>query len=179
MTSDTSDTPPTAAQTPTVSLTYLGHSSLLIEVDREVNDGTRASTRILLDPGNLTPALDGLPPLDAVLVTHSHPDHLDPAQIRRLQADGALKVFGPADVKDQLQELDVAAVTVEPGVFEVSGVQIVAARTPHETLYPGIPLPENLTYEIAGRVFATGDSLTVPPHPVDVLLAPLAGPWMK
>lgn len=28
-------------------------------------------------------------------------------------------------------------------------------------------------------MFATGDALTVPPHEVEVLLAPLAGPWMK
>jgi L-ascorbate metabolism protein UlaG (beta-lactamase superfamily) len=157
------------------SITFLGHSSVLVHIDGAAGAGTR----ILLDPGNLTPALDGLGRIDAVLVTHSHPDHLDVDQIRRLQEQGTVQVFGPADVTPQLKELDVSTTTVEPGTFEIGGVPVRVSHAAHETLYPGVPLPANFAYEIGDRVFATGDSLTRPGHPVEVLLAPLAGPWMK
>ncbi len=163
------------ARADATTITYLGHSSLL--VDMKLTSGKNA--RILLDPGNLTPPIDNVGHVDAVLVTHSHPDHVDPAQIQRLQASGVLTVYGPADVGEQLQGLDVATTAVEPGTFDISGVKIDVAVHPHEPLYPGVPLPENVAYTIDGRIFAPGDSLALPGMPVDVLLAPLAGPWMK
>ena len=48
-------------------ITHLGHASLLLEV---------ADTRLLLDPGAWSPAAQELRDLDAVLVSHQHPDHL-------------------------------------------------------------------------------------------------------
>ncbi|MEC3997078.1 MBL fold metallo-hydrolase [Actinacidiphila sp. DG2A-62] len=161
--------------TESIEITYLGHSSLLIEVRTPSGHGTR----ILLDPGNLTPPLEKLAPVDAVLITHSHPDHLDPAQIHRLTASGTVPVFGPADVEGELRGTDTHVTVVESGAFQISGVPVTATRTAHETLYPGVPLPENLSYMIAGRVFVPGDALALPTREVDVLLAPLAGPWMK
>lgn len=157
-----------------VVVTCLGHSCVLLVV----GEGDNAS-RLLLDPGDLTPALDDLDPVDAVLVTHGHPDHLDVKQLERLQARRAVPVFGPADVKEQLTDVDVLFEAVEPGSFEIAGVTVVASRGGHETLYPDVPLPDNFGYEIAGRVFSPGDSLVVPTQQIEILLAPLAGPWMK
>lgn len=153
-----------------ISLTFLGHSCLLVEI---------GGARLLLDPGNLTMPLDGLGGIDAVLVTHAHPDHVDADQLRRLTGGGRLALYGPADVADQVRDLDVGFIAVEAGSFEVAGVDIVAAQSVHETLYPGFPLPVNLGYEIGGRVFAPGDALSAPSQQIEVLLAPLAGPWMK
>ena len=53
-----------------MQLTHLGHSAVLVQTD---------GARILIDPGNFSDAWHGLTDLDAVLVTHRHPDHLDPA----------------------------------------------------------------------------------------------------
>jgi len=153
-----------------ISLTFLGHSCLLVET---------GGARLLLDPGNLTAGLDELGRVDAVLVTHAHPDHLDLDQLRRLMVGGTLEVYGPADVGGQVAALDIAFTAVEAGAFNVAGVDIVATQSTHETLYPGFPLPANLGYEIGGRVFAPGDALSAPTQQIEVLLAPLAGPWMK
>ena len=42
--------------------------------------------RILIDPGNLSDAWHSLTDLDAVLVTHQHPDHLDSQNLPALLA---------------------------------------------------------------------------------------------
>lgn len=157
------------------TITHFGHSCLLLEI---AGPDSRSS-RILLDPGNLSASLEGLGRVDAVLVTHAHPDHLDPDQIERLQTSGPVSVYGPADAMKSIASLEMTTTTVEPGTFDVAGLTVTVFATTHETLYPGIVLPDNFGYDVGGVAFAPGDSLTVPELDIDVLLAPLGGPWMK
>ena len=119
------------------TVTLLGHSCVLVEVP-----GAAATVRILLDPGSLSPPLAQVGRLDAVLVTHAHPDHVDPDQVRRLREDAAVTVFGPAAAIKAL---------ADAGLEDLIG----------------------------GRLYAPGDSFAPAGGPVEVLLLPLAGPWMK
>ncbi len=72
--------------------TWLGHSTVLIEIDgvRVLTDpvwGPRASPSRLAGPKRFQPvpiALRALPPVDVVLVSHDHYDHLDYPTIREL-----------------------------------------------------------------------------------------------
>ncbi len=72
--------------------TWLGHSTVLIEIDglRVLTDpvwGPRASPSSLAGPKRFQPvpvALRALPPLDLVIVSHDHYDHLDYPTIREL-----------------------------------------------------------------------------------------------
>ncbi|MDP9046868.1 MAG: MBL fold metallo-hydrolase [Bacteroidota bacterium] len=75
-------------QAPPVSglrVTWIGHSSLLIEIDgkRILTDpvwSERASFAAFVGPKRFFPpplALDMLPPIDAVIISHDHYDHLD------------------------------------------------------------------------------------------------------
>jgi L-ascorbate metabolism protein UlaG (beta-lactamase superfamily) len=64
-------------------LTHLGHACLLAEV---------GGARMLFDPGVLS-GFDDVRDLDAVLITHQHPDHLDPAKYT-----GMLAAFAPEGV---------------------------------------------------------------------------------
>lgn len=81
----------TAAETGLRS-TWLGHSTVLLEIDgyRVLTDpvwGPRASPSTLVGPKRFQPmpiALRALPPLDAVIVSHDHYDHLDYPTIREL-----------------------------------------------------------------------------------------------
>src|SRR3954469_7444537 len=72
-------------------ITYIGHATLLIQI---------GETRLLTDPnfddalGRFLPrvsapgiALDALPVLDALLLTHAHADHLSFASLDRLPRD--------------------------------------------------------------------------------------------
>jgi L-ascorbate metabolism protein UlaG (beta-lactamase superfamily) len=72
--------------------TWLGHSTVLIEIDgvRVLTDpvwGPRASPSRLVGPKRFQPvpvAIRALPPIDLVLVSHDHYDHLDYPTIREL-----------------------------------------------------------------------------------------------
>jgi L-ascorbate metabolism protein UlaG (beta-lactamase superfamily) len=76
--------------------TWLGHSTVLIEIDgcRVLTDpvwGLRASPSRFVGPRRFQPvpvALRALPPLDLVLVSHDHYDHLDYPTIRELRSLG-------------------------------------------------------------------------------------------
>jgi len=72
--------------------TWLGHSTVLIEIDglRVLTDpvwGTRASPSRLVGPKRFQPvpvALRAMPPVDVVVISHDHYDHLDYPTIREL-----------------------------------------------------------------------------------------------
>lgn len=162
------------------SLTVMGHSCVLIEA----TDRGGGLRRILLDPGDLTPPLDDLAPVDAVLVTHEHVDHLDPEQVRRLRGvgteSGAVAVHGPAGVARILGDAGLAgARTVAASETDVAGLDVEVLAADHETIYPGLPLPDHLAYLIGGRVLAPGDAFLVPASPVEVLLLATGAPWLK
>jgi L-ascorbate metabolism protein UlaG (beta-lactamase superfamily) len=73
-------------------VTWLGHSTTLLEIDgyRVLTDpvwGPRASPSRLIGPKRFQPvpvALRALPPVDLVIVSHDHYDHLDYPTIRQL-----------------------------------------------------------------------------------------------
>jgi L-ascorbate metabolism protein UlaG (beta-lactamase superfamily) len=73
-------------------VTWLGHSTLLIEIDgvRILTDpvwGPRASPSALIGPKRFQPvpiSLRQMPPVDVVVVSHDHYDHLDYPTIRAL-----------------------------------------------------------------------------------------------
>jgi L-ascorbate metabolism protein UlaG (beta-lactamase superfamily) len=76
--------------------TWLGHSTVVVEIDgfRVLTDpvwGPRASPSKLLGPKRFQPApvsLKQLPPIDLVIVSHDHYDHLDYPTIRELATMG-------------------------------------------------------------------------------------------
>src|SRR3954447_22404443 len=69
-----------------MKLTHLGHACLLVETD----------VRLLVDPGTMSDFAT-LTDLDAVLVTHQHPDHVDAGRVAALLAanPGARLVVDP------------------------------------------------------------------------------------
>ena len=92
-------TDPAVLQTPAATglrVTWLGHSSLLLEVDgiRILTDpawGERASFVRFMGPRRFYPTplpIADLPPLDAVLLSHDHYDHLDQGTIEQIAGTG-------------------------------------------------------------------------------------------
>lgn len=75
-----------------VRITWIGHASFLLQIGgRNVlldpHFGPRASPFRFIGPRRFVPpglALDALPPIDAVLLSHDHYDHLDQWSVRQL-----------------------------------------------------------------------------------------------
>jgi L-ascorbate metabolism protein UlaG (beta-lactamase superfamily) len=117
-------------------VTYIGHATLLIEI------GNRT---IITDPnfdpalGRLLPrvsapgvALDKLPKLDAILLTHAHADHLSFDSLDAIQSD--IPLFAPPAVAKWLRKQGYShAVAMAPGDSEsIDGVHIHAASATHK-----------------------------------------------
>lgn len=154
-------------------LTKLGHSCVRVEHD---------GTTLVLDPGMFADpsAVEGV---DAVLVTHEHPDHYQPELLRATD----VPVFTIGAVADRIAEdapdVRERVVVVAPGEsWEVSGIGVTAVGELHAVIHPDLPRFHNSGYRLAAgdtTVFHPGDALTGPGGPVDVLLAPVCAPWMK
>lgn len=103
-----------------VRITWFGHSSLLLEVDgfRLLVDpvwSLRASPVQFAGPERFFPptiALHDLPPLDAVLISHDHYDHLDETAVRGL-ADRNIRWVTSLGVGKYLRRFGVPAERID------------------------------------------------------------------
>ncbi|MDN6625304.1 MAG: MBL fold metallo-hydrolase [Acidipropionibacterium jensenii] len=153
-------------------ITHLGHSCILVEA---------ADARILIDPGNFSDGWRGLTDLTAILVTHAHPDHVDPEHIADLvNANSGALCRAEAGAVAAVPQMD--ADPIMPGdVMEVGGATIQAVGGRHAVIHRDIPAIGNVGYLIGeglGTIlFHPGDELDEIPHGVDVLACPAYGPW--
>jgi L-ascorbate metabolism protein UlaG (beta-lactamase superfamily) len=95
-----------------LAVTWLGHASALIEVDgrRVLVDpvwGHRVSPSPVFGPTRLHPApvpLEDLPPVDAVLISHDHYDHLDLPTVRELLRTRSAPFVVPLGIGQHLRK---------------------------------------------------------------------------
>jgi L-ascorbate metabolism protein UlaG (beta-lactamase superfamily) len=119
-----------------LGVTYIGHATLLIEIG-----GKRLLTDPNFDPtlGKFLPrvsapgiALDALPKLDAIVLTHAHADHLSFDSLDALPAD--VPLFAPTAVANWLRKQGYKhSVSLAPGdASTLDGVTIRAAAATHK-----------------------------------------------
>ncbi len=154
-----------------MQVTKYTHSCLRVEHDGGV---------LVVDPGVFSEpeALDGV---DAVLITHEHPDHVNVEALTAALARRPVPVHGPASLAGVLGDAAEALVVVEPGEsFTAAGVPVRAYGGRHAVIHPDIPVIPNLGYLLDDVVYHPGDSLVVPDDiQVDTLFAPIHAPWNK
>lgn len=186
-----------------MDITHFGHSALLVSHrggagarTGEGEAGESDTTRILIDPGNLSePSLTHLTDLDAIAISHQHPDHAHPPYLAELFAHNpeAAILLEPQTAQALSDNPETSRfrerfTPLAPGQRASVGpfpVTVTAAGGAHATIHPSIPPVGNvaLIVEAAGEktLVHTGDSLV--PHPeivgADVLSFPLVAPWSK
>lgn len=156
-----------------MQITHLGHAAVLVEV---------ADRRILFDPGNFSDAWHGLTGLDAILVTHQHPDHIDPQHVPALvAANPGAAVYVEPQVLDAVGLPGAQPLAADTAIDLGSGIGIAAVGGLHAVIHADIPRIGNvglvLTAPGEPTFFHPGDSLASIPSGVDVVAIPAYGPW--
>jgi L-ascorbate metabolism protein UlaG (beta-lactamase superfamily) len=162
-------------------LTWIGHSTVLVELD---------GVRILTDPllrnrvahlRRLQPVdLDALGRVDAVLISHGHYDHLDVASLRSL--DAGISVVAPRGLAPALRRAGRASILEVDEGDEIPFGDLVVQATPAEhSGRPGLRTANALGFIIRGptSVYFAGDTDLFDDMaelgPVDVALVPVWG----
>ena len=163
-----------------MKVTHLGHSCLLLQYD---------DARILVDPGNLSWGFEDLTDLDAIMVTHQHPDHLDPERVPALvRANPGASLIVEPEVAARLRGSDDSSLgSLEPRVLAAGGhvtigsVLVEADGGKHAIIHQDLPRVGNvgllLRAEGEPTLFHPGDSLEAIPTGVEVLAVPVSAPW--
>lgn len=154
-------------------ITHLGHACLLVEA---------AGVRLLIDPGVYSPGAEDQGGLTAILVTHAHPDHVDPDRLARLRAanPGAVCLIEPETISALgLDDSD----GIKPAeVRRLGEVEVSAAGGRHAANHDQVPPLGNVGFLIRAdgqTLFHPGDSYDETPAGVDVLAVPLNAPWCR
>ena len=158
-----------------MEITHLGHACLLVEM---------ADTRLLIDPGVFADDLSDLRDLSAVLVTHQHPDHLDPERLPALvAANRDAVVLCDPDSVDVLAGVGVDARAHDGSATTVGDVTVTPFGQQHALIHDDIPRITNVGVRLDAEgepsFFHPGDALDAEPGDVEVLAFPLQAPWQR
>ncbi|WP_258935184.1 MBL fold metallo-hydrolase [Nesterenkonia pannonica] len=132
-------------------------------------------------PRAFSDAWHGTEGLDGILITHRHPDHLDPEHAAALvEANPDAAVRAPTDTDEAVRLSGVQHVV--PGAkFAVGRLQVQVVGGDHAVIHDDIPRVRNVGYVITHpeepTLFHPGDALESTPPSIDVLALPIMAPW--
>ena len=120
------------------TVTWVGHATLLVQLDgmnilTDPQWSQRASPVSFAGPKRVTPpalAFEDLPPVQVVVISHDHYDHLDVATVQRLAAAHRPRFLVPLGMKAWFAEL---------GITEVEELDWWDARTVRGVTFTCVP----------------------------------------
>jgi L-ascorbate metabolism protein UlaG (beta-lactamase superfamily) len=159
-------------------LTHLGHACLLVEA---------AGARLLIDPGTYSDDFTTLTDLDAILVSHQHPDHVDTERLSALVAGNpGAKLLAEPETVDALTGSSGIVASASPfaggQTAQIGPLLVEGVGAKHAFNHDGVPRCGNTGFVISAdgepTLFHPGDAYDgVPGRRTDVLALPLNAPW--
>ena len=153
-----------------MKLTKYEHACFTLENEGKV---------LVVDPGGYSNDFIAPENVVAVVITHQHPDHFDNEHLAEIfDKNDDVLVLGPDEVIDKV-EVENKRV-VEPGEkITVGPFDLEFFGGIHALIHKSIPRVQNIGVMINDLVFYPGDSVENPERPVDMLLLPVAAPWLQ
>lgn len=153
-----------------MNVTKYAHACLVIEEEGH---------RLIIDPGSFTDTFGDLSNIQAVVITHGHMDHCNPAHLARIaEANPDVQYFSVADVSKQLAPLKITTVAAGQTV-SVGPLKLRFYGDQHALIHESIPRVGNVGVMVNDTLYYPGDSLTLPGVPVAALALPVSAPWLK
>ena len=162
-----------------MKITKFGHSCLLVEEGAATV--TAGQARIMIDPGMWSEGHTDIENLDAIFITHKHPDHADPESLKKILAKNqGVPIYSNDQVIEELRPHGIAVERFVAGDRQdIKGLMVEAHGKDHAVIYPNLPRTDNICFLIGGRLYHPGDSLHNPNKPVEILALPVCAPWLR
>lgn len=143
-------------------------------------DITDGNGRLIIDPGNWTEHLQDYSGIDALVITHVHPDHLDESKVLKIAAQNpSLVIYCTQQVAGKLSEDLRITVPESEQVYSAGSYSLEFFGGMHASIREDWPQDQNFGVLVNDTLYYPGDSFTPCPKPHTVLAAPSAAPWMK
>lgn len=157
-----------------MKLIHHGHACI------ELVDG---DSTILFDPGNFSDFSD-VRDVNAIIVTHQHPDHLDMEKLDQLRtANPQASWYADPQTANQLRDAGVeVTVTAAGQTYTVGSFTLEGVGATHAEIHPYIERINNVGMVVSAgdvRLFHPGDSLEGRPENIDYLCVPVTAPWQS
>lgn len=157
-----------------MKITKYEHACFSVELDGKL---------LIVDPGVFTTNLAAPENVVAVVVTHEHADHFDPAALGAIIAHNPDAVIIAHETitrqfGDQNETLPYKSVTAGDNI-SVAPFELEFFGGDHAVIHPDIPQIANLGVMINDTVFYPGDSFVRPERDIQVLALPVSAPWLK
>ncbi len=154
-----------------MKITKYQHACIVIEKD---------GTTVVIDPGAFSHDFIMPKQVDAIIITHEHPDHFDEALVRHIfQTNPKATLFAHESISGRFTEYSTVAAKVgEPYTVGTLSLRFFGGQ--HASIADTVPVPPNLGVLIDEHFYYPGDSFAIPEGvQVKELALPAAAPWLK
>lgn len=153
-----------------MQITKLEHSGIVLD---------KAGKKLVFDPVEFAETLPELNNVVAIIITHSHSDHLQPERISAiLDLNPNAKIFAP---EDALAQIPNATVVMGGDEIDVDGFNLKFFGQDHASVVAGKVPCQNIGVVIDDNLTNPGDSFDLLDlnGNINVLLVPEVAPWTK
>ncbi|MCQ2569056.1 MAG: MBL fold metallo-hydrolase [Candidatus Saccharibacteria bacterium] len=151
-----------------MKITKLEHSGLLVE-----NNGAF----LVCDPVEIEQQLPAFSNVKAIVITHVHGDHFNPAIVDRIRSGNPdVKIF---TTEENAANIPSSVAVTDGDLVNVEGFDLKFFGKDHASIIPGQVPCQNIGVVINGTIANPGDSFDMPPEKVELLCVPISGPWCK